>query len=257
MFPVIHLPGISIQSYYFFALLAGLTGFILSSLSLRRQDLGLWSMGFPFIAITLALPGARLLNYLTNPEAYSEGFSLWTITYTKLSLMGGLIAGCVGIMLCCMLLRISPGRVFDSFTAPAALGIALLKLGCFCNGCCFGKPSSGAFGMVFPVNAIRYQFIESLPMLHGSSPRVHPTQLYEIAGALIALVIALALGKHFRPGGRAVIFAAAFAAARWAILPLRALPYADWVIQSLYPALYGMTIALSAVLLFLLRRGKS
>ncbi len=257
MLPVIHLPVISIQSYYFFALLAGLTVFILSSLSLRRQDLGLWSMGLPFVAIILALPGARLLNFLTNPEAYSEGFSLWTIAYSKLSLMGGLMAGCMGILLCCMLLRLSPGRVFDSFTVPAALGIALLKLGCFCNGCCFGKPSDGPFGMVFPVNTIRYQFIESLPMLHGSSPRVHPTQLYEIAGALIALVIALAVEKHFRPGGRAAIFAAAFAAARWVILPLRALPYAEWVIQSLYPALYGVTIALSVFLLILLRHRKS
>ena len=249
MLPFINLFGFSVQSYYLFAVLAGLTGFVLSALSLRRLNMGIWCIILPLLALVLALVGARLLNYITNPEAYSGSFSLWTLSYSKLSLVGGLATGGAGIMICCVLLRRSKGIIMDSFVVPAALGIVLLKIGCFCNGCCFGKPSNGIFGMVFPANTIRYSFVESLPMLHASSQRVHPTQLYEIFGVLVALGIALLFGRFFSPGGRTALFAGLFSLARWIVLPLRALPYSNVVINVVYPVIYGCLIVFSMIIL--------
>lgn len=256
MLPVLRIFGLSLQSYYFFAALAGLTGFVLSALALRRLGLGARSLLLPLLCLILAPAGARLLNYLTNPEPYLEGFSLWSLRYTKLSLMGGLGAGLLGILLGCAFLRRAPGPILDAFVLPAALGILLLKLGCFCNGCCFGKPTEGILGMVFPANTLRYRFLDSLPLLRASSPRVHPTQLYEMAGALLALGLALGFGRRFGPGGRCAIFAGVFALARWAVLPLRALPYSESVLQVGYPLLYGLTAALAAAWLALLWRKK-
>jgi len=253
MLPVIRLFGVSAQTYYLCAALAGLAGFVLSASALRRLGLGRWSVVLPLLVLALAVSGARGLNYLTNPEAYREGFSVWTLRYTKLSLMGGLAAGGTGIFLSCLLLRRSPGRVMDAFVLPAAVGIVLLKLGCFCNGCCFGKPTDGPFGVVFPANELRYRFLEALPLLRGTSPRVHPTQLYEIAGALAALAVALAFGRRFGHGGRTALFGGLFALARWLVLPLRALPYTDAVIHAAYPALYGASAALAAAVLAFLR----
>jgi len=50
------------------------------------------------------------------------------------------------------------------------LGQALGRIGCFFNGCCYGKPTSLPWGMVFQLNS---------PAGHhyGLSP-LHPTQLY-------------------------------------------------------------------------------
>ena len=250
MLPVIHLFGYSIQSYYLCAALAGAVVFLLALIALRRLKLGIWSFLLPLAVLVLALFGARMLNVLTNPEAY-ESFSPWSLRYTKLSLMGGLGLGVLALILWCALKRRKPGQILDAFSIPAAAGIVLLKTGCFLNGCCFGKPTQGPFGMVFPANEIKYEFIERLPLIRASSRVVHPTQIYEIFGALCALALAVFLEKRLRllPGSRAALFCAGFSLARLIILPLRALPYEDWVIRYFYPALYLFVIALCLIAL--------
>ena len=255
MYPIMYLFGHPVQTYYVCAALAGLTGLILSALLLRRVLPAPGWLVLPLLTAAAALLGARGLNILTNPEAYGSRFSPWTLQYTRLSLMGGLGAGVAAILGYCGMARQRPGRVLDAFVLPAAAGIFLLKLGCFCNGCCFGKPTEGPLGMIFPANAARYEFINSLPLIHAASPRVHPTQLYEMAGCVLALVLAYLLERLTKPapGGRAAVFAAGFALARWLVLPLRALPYPDIVIRVVYPALYAAVIG-GGILLFCRRR---
>ena len=257
MLPVLHIFGLKLYTYYVCAALAGIVGFVLSFLALRRQKLGIMSIFLPLMIVVLAVVGARILNYLTNPDAYKKGFTLWTLRYTKLSLMGGLIVGITVILLYCIITRRSPGQIMDAFVIPAGVGIMILKLGCFCNGCCFGKPTDGIFGMEFPANRIRYRFIESLPLIRAKSPIVHPTQLYEIAGTIVALILAVLLGRYLGTGGRTALFGGLFALARWLVLPLRELPYSHKVIHTVYPTIYGASIALSVVLIvFMLRRNK-
>jgi phosphatidylglycerol:prolipoprotein diacylglycerol transferase len=59
-------------------------------------------------------------------------------------------------------------RIADVTSPMIALGLCFGRLGCFFNGCCFGRPSHLPWAMTFP----------------GHSTPVHPTQLYESAGAL-------------------------------------------------------------------------
>ena len=254
MHPVVHLFGRAVQSYYLCALAAALAGLILAAVSLRREKLGAWRWFLPLLTAAVALAGARVLNYFTNPEAYGS-FSLWTLSYSKLSLMGGLVPGVGVLLLFAALKKRSPAPLLDAFSLPAAAGIVLLKLGCFLNGCCFGVPTEGPFGMVFPANAGKYAFLQKLH-LPVTGQRVHPTQLYEMFGAVCAIGIAIALEKKLklRPGGRFCIFSALFALTRLIVLPLRTLPYADGVIHIFYPCLYGGIIAVCAVWLFVLCR---
>src|SRR5919204_429820 len=61
----------------------------------------------------------------------------------------------------------------DTFALPLALALALGRWGCFCNGCCFGKPTDLPWGVDF-----------------GDGVRCHPTQIYEsLFHALMALVL--------------------------------------------------------------------
>ena len=254
MHPVLHIIGLSVQSYYLCAACAGLAGIVLAALALRREKLGAWCVLLPVLLAAVAMIGARLLNYLTNPDAYGEAFSLWTLSYSKLSLMGGLVLGVLGIFLFSTMKRLDFRRLLDDFSLPAAVGIMLLKLGCFLNGCCFGTPTEGIFGMVFPANAPKYSFLQHLH-LPTTSPRVHPTQLYELFGAAAAIVLALLMEKVLKKqiGTRFCVFAAVFSLVRLLVLPLRALPYSDGVIEILYPCLYLLIIA---VCILLLRNGK-
>lgn len=254
MYPYIELFGHAVQSYFLCAAAAGIAGAVLSVAALLRRKQGLWAVLLPVLVCVAALIGARTLNFLTNPRAFSGAFPVWTLSYRKLSLMGGLIAGLAMIIVCCMLKKVQFAGIADAFAVPAAAGIILLKLGCFLNGCCHGKPTDGPFGMVFPANAPKYDFIRSLTIVSAKSPIVHPTQLYEIAGAAAAISAAIVLPRiwNMKEGSRAAIFAVLFSAARWIILPLRELPYDRQIVTAFYPCLYAALICFSG--LFLLKR---
>ena len=249
MHPYIVLFGEKMQSYHVCAALAGIAGAVLSVLYLRKEKQGIWAFLLPLFTAAAALIGARILNYVTNPRAFLTDFKVWTFSYQKLSLMGGLIAGTAVIIFYCILRKENPAVVADAFTVPAAAGIVLLKTGCFLNGCCFGKPTGGPFGMVFPANAEKYAFFNSMKILSAKTPVVHPTQLYEIAGALIAVLAAVLLPKILKleKGSRAAVFAALFSTARWIVLPLRELPYDRKMIAVFYPLLYALLIVTAAV----------
>lgn len=249
MHPYIVLFGEKMQSYHVCAVLAGIAGALLSVIYLRKEKQGAWAFFLPLFTAAAAVIGARLLNFVTNPRAFLTDFKVWTFSYQKLSLMGGLIAGTAVIIIYCILRKENPAAAADAFTVPAAVGIVLLKIGCFLNGCCFGKPTDGPFGMVFPANEGKYAFFNSMKILSAKSSVVHPTQLYEIAGALIAVFFAVLLPKilKFKKGSRAAIFAVLFSAARWIVLPLRELPYDRKMITVFYPLLYALLILTAAV----------
>ncbi len=61
------------------------------------------------------------------------------------------------------------------------LGLFWGRMGCFLNGCCFGKVTDGALGMVFPRGgaAWRHQLRAGVIQAGALAPHpVHPTQLY-------------------------------------------------------------------------------
>lgn len=251
MYPYIVIFGQVTQTYYVCAAAAGLLGAALSSVALRKIRQGAWAYFLPSLIIISALFGARILNFLTYPGAYARGFSVWTFSYRQLSLMGGLVAGVAVVVLYCCFRKARLPLIADALTLPAAVGIVLLKLGCFLNGCCFGKPTDGPFGLIFPANESSYGFINSLQVLTAKSPVVHPTQLYEIAGALTAITAAIVLPRvlKMKEGSRAAIFAAVFSAARWIILPLRELPYDRQIVTTFYPCLYAVMICFAGIFL--------
>ena len=72
---------------------------------------------------------------------------------------------------------------WETIAACIPAGHCLGRVGCFLGGCCFGKPTDSAFGVVFPEGSDPYEF-------YGGAIAVHPTQLYE-AAFLLALFFVL------------------------------------------------------------------
>ena len=84
----------------------------------------------------------------------------------------------------------------DLMAVVVPLGHAFGRIGCFFNGCCYGKQTDSAFGVSFPAMSpawceqVREHLISStadkaLPVL--------PTQLFEAAGCLVIFAIVLAV----------------------------------------------------------------
>jgi phosphatidylglycerol:prolipoprotein diacylglycerol transferase len=100
-------------------------------------------------------------------------------------------------------------RTADLASPGIMLGLVCGRLGCFLNGCCYGKPTTSAIGVVFlrGGSAWRQQVDAGLIRAAQDPLPVHPTQLYE---SFACFVIFLILYYVVRPGRRA--FGQVFAA---------------------------------------------
>jgi phosphatidylglycerol:prolipoprotein diacylglycerol transferase len=100
-------------------------------------------------------------------------------------------------------------KTADLAAPGIALGLFFGRIGCFLNGCCFGRVTTSAVGVLFPrgSDAWRTQVDKHL-IAPGQAPlAVHPTQLYE---AITCLIIFVILYYVVRPRRRAYgqVFAA-------------------------------------------------
>jgi phosphatidylglycerol:prolipoprotein diacylglycerol transferase len=94
-------------------------------------------------------------------------------------------AGLIGAYLAVELAKLALGvhaKTGDSFAIPLALAMAVGRWGCFCNGCCYGKPSRLPWAVAFEQR-------------DGSIALCHPTQVYEslfhlaMAGVLLWMTV--------------------------------------------------------------------
>lgn len=94
------------------------------------------------------LLGARITYLLAQPQGKINGF--WDFLYQLpriwdggIILYGSLIGGFFGYLVYHFLVLRKAGvptaKVADILAPSIALGIALGRLGCFCNGCCYGQ----------------------------------------------------------------------------------------------------------------------
>jgi phosphatidylglycerol---prolipoprotein diacylglyceryl transferase len=82
-------------------------------------------------------------------------------------------------------------RTADLAAPGIMLGLVCGRLGCFLNGCCYGKPTSSFIGVVFPRggSAWKQQVDEHLINASQTALPVHPTQLYESIACFICFLI--------------------------------------------------------------------
>ncbi|KPJ48915.1 MAG: hypothetical protein AMJ41_03960 [candidate division Zixibacteria bacterium DG_27] len=100
-----------------------------------------------------------------------------------LSMMGGVVLSVLGGIAFLSWRRAKLWRIADMVAPTFALGVGITRIGCFLNGCCFGKPTNSSLGVVFPADSFAgYVF----PHQH-----IWPAQLF--ASAMGFLIFALLL----------------------------------------------------------------
>ena len=259
MHPEIVLPLLgSIHSYTLFTLLGAAAGLLLAVPLLRRAGLTCRSACLLLVTMMLSfLAGARLLNFLANPDAYTGTLRLLTLRLAGFSLYGGIAGAMLALVAVSRPLRFRTFPVLDALVLPAGMAFALARLGCFLNGCCSGIPTDSPLAVSFPARGTGNTLLPGiLGFLGNPDVSVHPTQLYELTLALIGLIPVLWLYFRRRPreGTAFLLYGIWFSSMRWAVLPLRLLPYPSIITGLVYPLLYGSTIAAGLVLLLRLYR---
>jgi len=165
---------------------------------------------------------------------YAVLFHDWHLLFDRSGLVwyGGFILGALAV-LWTMRHRRLPGWPMADIAAPAlAIGYGVGRIGCFLVGDDYGRPTDLPWGVKFPVGLpettagnLRELFHVAIPDSVPDSTllRVHPTQLYETAMALIIWGIAMWMfRRRLQPGAIALTVLALLAVERFLVEILRA-----------------------------------
>ncbi|NLT41016.1 MAG: prolipoprotein diacylglyceryl transferase [Clostridiales bacterium] len=250
MYPLLDINGWEIPAYNLCASLAAIAGFALALPALRRAGLRrARAMVMLLLMAAAFLIGARLWNVAANPSNFHGALRWYSLRWAGLSFYGGVLGATMTLVASLRLWKQPVWAGLDAMTLPGAVAFCIARVGCFLNGCCAGRATSGPLGVVFPSKAGYQQALsEWLPFL-SASRAVHPTQLYELAGAALGLPLMFWLVKRLRlrQGAFFLLYAAWFSAVRLAMLPLRALTYPDIIKTIIYPLLYVTIILLGII----------
>lgn len=150
------------------------------------------------VILIAAIVGARLFHFVFHYEAYAitgEPFlQLLRIWDGGLMLFGGFTFALVGTLIFLRIKKLPLWEITDIVAPAVPLGMGLTRIGCFLNGCCFGRPTDSWLGMVFPNNAPAYSIRTGI--LPGTP--VLPTQLFESAFGFALFAILLLVERKWK-----------------------------------------------------------
>lgn len=119
-----------------------------------------------FTVLVWGLLGARLFYVLQNLSYYrAEPLKIFAVWEGGLIFYGGLAAACLGFLRALRKKKLPFWKSLDFLSPYVALAHAFGRIGCFLNGCCFGRGCDLPWAVRFP----------EVPYA------VHPAQLYEAA----------------------------------------------------------------------------
>jgi phosphatidylglycerol:prolipoprotein diacylglycerol transferase len=167
---------------YFGAIVFGILPYLYLWWHSRRVQLKLTlkilSLLIP-LTLVFAIVGARLFYLIQYHQHYNWNvIKTWNMGFI---FYGGLIGGIIVGVLILRYKRISVPKFADLSAPCIMLGLSLGRIGCFLNGCCYGKTSSLPWAISFPQGSLPQN---AFPSELGTSLPVHPTQLYESLAAL-------------------------------------------------------------------------
>lgn len=175
MYPIIFQIGsFTLRSYGLMAALGFLCA--MGILNLNRKYAKMTSdqvSTLAFIVIAAGIIGARIFYVVQfwNSKFSQNWPSVFRIDQGGLVYYGGFFLASGAMFYYCRKQKLDILRVMDIIAPGLALGHTFGRVGCFLNGCCFGRPGGGIFGVIHPVNSEAFYKYGNIPL--------HPVQLYE------------------------------------------------------------------------------
>jgi len=201
------------------------TGFIIGILFtiLRNRSRSISTddiMDFSLYLLLGGIIGARLVYVFLHFSEYTGSLiSIINLREGGLSWHGALLGGLIAFILFARKRKFEFGELVDLCSPGIMLGLAVGRVGCFMNGCCFGEPTTLPWGVVFP---------EAGPL------KRHPTQIYELILDIAIVVFLLFREKNKKFDGEiGLLMLSAYSLARFFVEFFRYSP----------PRIAGLSIA--------------
>lgn len=249
------------NSYRVFGLVAAIFLLFFSILELRKNKVSYSRIVLISIFLIFSFfIGARILyGVLYFQRILDNPWILFQLRLVNFALYGGLIFALIGWYILCKNLKLDGIKITDSLMPYLGISLALSKLGCFFNQCCYGKPTNLPWGVVFKKidsNPIERLFGNSdfTNMIFGvETVHRHPTQLYEVFFALLASIVAIyLLRKGSKSGLTTITFILIYSIGRLISFFFRDFPSATYISNIIRgPIIYGSIII---ICMFVLKR---
>jgi len=183
------------------------------------------------VVIVSGLLGARLFYFIFDDWSEFAGAGLWGALKTFVNFPSGGLSFYGAVTFATpaglIFLRRRMKNVWlgaDVAMPSIALGIAFARIGCYLNGCCFGKPCAASFPLAqeFPADSIPAEHY----LHHGVAEwpiTIYPTQLISSLNAFVLFVVLTVLFSRRRFDGQVFcLFGVWYGVSRFLIEFLRA-----------------------------------
>ncbi|HNX91392.1 MAG TPA: prolipoprotein diacylglyceryl transferase [Candidatus Omnitrophota bacterium] len=146
-----------VYSYGFFVALAFLVCVLLMKKDSERAGIAFDRVLDCIIwTLILGLFGGRILFVVINWRDYIEHpIRILAFREGGMAFQGSLILGIVASAIVCRVHKVPYLKFLDIMAPYAALGQAIGRIGCFMNGCCYGRETHSAIHVVFPADGIQ------------------------------------------------------------------------------------------------------
>lgn len=177
------------------------------------------------------LVGSKVYYILEYRDA-RELLSLVRIWEGGLVSYGGIIGGAAAAVIYLRVKGVPILPIGDLVVSYVPLCHAIGRLGCFFNGCCWGRPTDLPWGVVYPEGSALHGYLLHEHIRQGAAPGdaghphpVHPTQLYESLGLfVIYLLFCYVYPRRTRQGGLLLLYPVFYGVLRFLVEFFRADP---------------------------------
>lgn len=184
MYPkILDLGPITVHTYGVMLALAFVAGIWIAGRNARIHGIEpdrIWGLGL--VAIAAGEAGSRALLFFSDPPRFSlnpgDILALTALRSPEIAL-GGPILALAASAIYIRRTRLPAGLTADLAAPGLALGQAIIGLGCLAAGCGYGRPTALPWGITFTSGYAGESV--GVPLYVA----LHPTQIYQSAGALL------------------------------------------------------------------------
>ena len=151
------------------------------------------------IALVCGVAGARIFYFVQFYEQFrGEWWRIIRIDQGGLVFYGGFLLALATVVIYTKIQKLDTVRVLDTMAPSLAIGHAFGRIGCFLNGCCYGRMTESFWGVTAPEGS-------QLAILTGGNP-VHPVQLVEAGENFLLCLLYCWMLRHTKRGVISAVF---------------------------------------------------
>jgi len=146
--------------------------------------------GLGLVTLVSGFIGAKLLYCFVELESFLHD-PMRILSGSGFVLYGGIIGGIVAAMFYCRHKKVNFFEYFDLVMPSVALAQGFGRIGCFLAGCCYGRETNSAIGVMFHNSSIAPNGVKLIP-----------TQLFSSAGNFLIAIVLLLYARKDRKAGK-------------------------------------------------------